>query len=76
MPITLKSFFNILYIEISVVSLQNEMSTRQNEKQNDIDDTIPAAKAIKQILGNLSAITEGIATLRNSYGSGHGRAAS
>lgn len=56
--------------------MQNEMSTRQNEKQNDIDDTIPAAKAIKQILGNLSAITEGIATLRNSYGSGHGRAAS
>ena len=43
---------------------------------NDIDDTIPAAKAMKQILGNLSAIAEGMATLRNSYGSGHGRAAS
>lgn len=43
---------------------------------NDIDDAIPAAKAMKQILGNLSAISEGMATLRNSYGSGHGRAAS
>lgn len=31
---------------------------------------------MKQILGNLSAIAEGMATLRNSYESGHGRAAS
>lgn len=43
---------------------------------NDIDDAIPAAKAMKQILGNLSAIADGLATLRNSYGSGHGRVAS
>ena len=43
---------------------------------NDIDDAIPAAKAMKQILGNLSAIADGMATLRNSYGSGHGRVAS
>ena len=42
----------------------------------DIDDAIPAAKAMKQILGNLSAIADGMATLRNSYGSGHGRVAS
>ena len=43
---------------------------------NGIDDAIPAAKAMKQILGNLSAIADGMATLRNSYGSGHGRVAS
>lgn len=43
---------------------------------NDIKDTIPAANAIRQILGNLSAIAEGMATLRNSYGSGHGHTAS
>ena len=29
-----------------------------------------------QRLGNLIAIAEGMTTLRNSYGSGHGRAAS
>ena len=43
---------------------------------NNIDDTIPAAKAMKQILGNLSAIADGMATLRNDYGSGHGKPAS
>lgn len=41
-----------------------------------IDDKLPAADAMRRILGNLSAIAEGIATLRNNYGSGHGKPAS
>lgn len=41
-----------------------------------IDDKLPAADAMKMILGNLSAIAEGMATLRNNYGSGHGKSAS
>lgn len=41
-----------------------------------INDKHPAADAMRKILGNLSAISEGIATLRNSYGSGHGKPAS
>lgn len=41
----------------------------------DIDETIPEAKTMKAILGNLSAIADGIAKLRNTYGSGHGKPA-
>lgn len=41
-----------------------------------INEKLPAADAMRKILGNLSAIAEGIATLRNNYGSGHGKPAS
>ena len=43
---------------------------------NDIKDTQKASNTIKQILGNLRAIATGIASLRNPYGSGHGKSAS
>lgn len=43
---------------------------------HNIDDKLPTAEAMKKILGNLSAIAEGMATLRNNYGSGHGKPAS
>lgn len=43
---------------------------------HNIDDKLPVAEAMKKILGNLSAIAEGMATLRNNYGSGHGKPAS
>ncbi|MGL5981040.1 MAG: abortive infection family protein [Phocaeicola sp.] len=42
---------------------------------NDISDEIVCAKSIKQILGNLNGIAQGIAELRNTYGSGHGKSA-
>lgn len=42
---------------------------------HNIPDTIPEATAMKAILGNLKAIALNIATLRNSYGSGHGKSA-
>ncbi|MFF2016571.1 abortive infection family protein [Paenibacillus sp. NPDC058177] len=40
---------------------------------DDIPDTAKASDTIKQILGNLSAISAGMAELRNSYGTGHGK---
>ena len=41
----------------------------------DIPDEIPETEAIKALLGNLAVIAQNIATLRNKYGSGHGRSA-
>lgn len=43
---------------------------------NDIPEDIPEAKSMKAILGNLRAIATNIASLRNTYGSGHGKSAS
>lgn len=40
---------------------------------DNISDEAKAAKSIKQILGSLSAIVQGIAEVRNDYGSGHGK---
>ena len=41
-----------------------------------IPDDIKGAKSIKAILGNLKAIAQGVAELRNLYGSGHGKSSS
>lgn len=40
---------------------------------NDIVDEAKAAKSIKQILGSLASVVQGIAEVRNEYGSGHGK---
>ena len=40
---------------------------------DDIPNKAKAADNIKQILSNLATITNGIAELRNSYGTGHGK---
>jgi hypothetical protein len=40
---------------------------------DDISDTVKANDTIKQLLGHLSAISQSMAELRNSYGSGHGK---
>jgi len=42
---------------------------------NDIPDKAKAAKAIRRLLSNLATITQGIAELRNYYGTGHGAVA-
>lgn len=39
----------------------------------DISNEAKAAKSIRQILGSLSAVVQGIAEVRNEYGSGHGK---
>ncbi|MCL2369622.1 MAG: abortive infection family protein [Firmicutes bacterium] len=38
-----------------------------------ISDEKPLSKTIKQVLGNLRAISSGLAELRNPYGGGHGK---
>jgi len=40
---------------------------------SDIPDEIKTSKSIKQILGSLSAVVQGIGEIRNKYGSGHGK---
>ena len=40
---------------------------------NDIPDAAKASKTIKRLLSNLATITQGIAELRNQYGTGHGK---
>lgn len=41
----------------------------------DIPERAKAAKTIKRLLSNLATITQGIAELRNHYGTGHGKEA-
>lgn len=42
---------------------------------DDIPDKAKAAETIKRLLSNLATITQGVAELRNHYGTGHGKAA-
>ena len=42
---------------------------------SDIPDEARAADSIKRLLSNLATITNGVAELRNSYGTGHGKSA-
>lgn len=40
---------------------------------DDIPDQFKASETIKRLLSNLATITQGVAELRNHYGTGHGR---
>ena len=42
---------------------------------SDIADDAKASDSIKRLLSNLATITNGVAELRNSYGTGHGKEA-
>src|SRR5712692_9311683 len=42
---------------------------------DDIPDKAKAADTIKRLLSNLATITQGVAELRNHYGTGHGKQA-
>jgi len=42
---------------------------------DDVPDVAKASDTIKRILGNLGSIPQGIAELRNLYGTGHGKSA-
>lgn len=42
---------------------------------DNIPDSSKAADTIKRLLNNLATITQGVAELRNQYGTGHGKAA-
>jgi hypothetical protein len=39
----------------------------------DVDNANNAEKSVKQIIGGISSIVHGVAELRNSYGTGHGK---
>ena len=41
-----------------------------------IPEEVKAAETLRRVLGNLASITQGIAELRNAYGTGHGKNAS
>lgn len=42
---------------------------------DDIPGTVKASDTIKRLLSNLATVTQGLAELRNSYGTGHGKSA-
>jgi AbiJ N-terminal domain 3/Abortive infection C-terminus len=42
---------------------------------NDIPDSAKAVETVRRLLNNLATITQGVAELRNQYGTGHGKAA-
>lgn len=58
-----------------VIRLVDETFKYFNIMPRDISDDKKGAKTIRAILGNLKAIAQGIAELRNPYGSGHGKSA-
>jgi hypothetical protein len=58
-----------------IVKLVDETTKYLKITPKDMPDEIPELRAIKAILGNLKAIANNIAQLRNSYGSGHGKSA-
>ncbi len=41
--------------------------------RRDISNKAKTAKSIRQILGSLSTVDQGVAEVRNEYGSGHGK---
>jgi len=49
------------------------MSKISQITRRDISNEAKSAKSIRQILGSLSAVVQGIAEVRNEYGSGHGK---
>ena len=44
--------------------------------RDDIPETAKAADSIRRLLSNLATVTQGLAELRNQYGTGHGKNAS
>ncbi len=59
-----------------VPRLVDETFKHFNIMPKNIPDDVKGAKSIKAILGNLKAIAQGVAELRNLYGSGHGKSSS
>lgn len=56
-----------------VTNLIDEVFKYFDIMPRNINDDIKGAKSIKQVLGSLKAIAQGVAELRNLYGSGHGK---
>ena len=56
-----------------IIQLNKETCKILKLTPNNIPDSAKASQTIKVILGNLSCIAQGIAELRNHYGTGHGK---
>lgn len=56
-----------------IIQLNKETCKILKLTPNNISDTAKASQTIKGILGNFSCIAQGIAELRNHYGTGHGK---
>ena len=56
-----------------VIRLNKETCKLLKLTPDDIDNAAKASETIKKLLGNLSVISQSMAELRNSYGSGHGK---
>ena len=59
----------------NLAQLVKHTSRELKRTPNDIPDSAKAADTIKRLLSNMATITQGIAELRNSYGTGHGKTA-
>lgn len=60
----------------SMLDLVKETVKELQLTPDDIPDKAKASQTIKRLLSNLASITQGIAELRNAYGTGHGQLAS
>jgi len=58
-----------------IIRLTKETSSILKLTPDDIENTAKASDIIKRLLANLSNISQSMAELRNSYGSGHGKEA-
>lgn len=56
-----------------VAKLVKETCKVLHLSSEDIPDKVKAHQTIRKILGSLSAVSQGMAELRNAYGSGHGK---
>lgn len=61
--------------DLSVHKLVKKTCEELKLTPEDIPNSAKASETIKSILGSLTAIASGMAELRNSYGSGHGKSA-
>lgn len=60
---------------IDLPELVKKTSKELSLTPDDIPEQAKASKTIKRLLSNLATITQGIAELRNQYGTGHGKTA-
>ena len=57
----------------NLTQLMKETTKLLKLTPDDIPNEVKAASSIKQILGSLSSVVQGIGEVRNEYGSGHGK---
>lgn len=57
----------------SLTTLTKKTLKNLNLSPENIDEDFSLGQTLKQILGSLSSISSGMAELRNSYGTGHGK---